>query len=132
LLPANWSLDNGDQVNEDEAPLDTSPLATVGAQRSGGDVARRRGSGKSARSAASAAAQALMPGVIRVTLTGGSSAFVVIDGQARGGTPLSWPANAGRHVVSLRGEDKYSPTQISVNLTGGDTARAAFVASTRR
>jgi len=132
LLPANWSLGSGDQVNEDEAPLDTSPLATVDAQRSGGDVARRRGPVKSARSAAAAAAQALVPGVIKVTLTGGSSAFVVIDGQARGGTPLSWPANAGRHVVSLRGEDKYSPAQISVNLAGGDTARAAFVTSNRR
>jgi hypothetical protein len=77
-------------------------------------------------------AQALTPGVITVTLTGGSSAFVVIDGQTRGGTPLSWKANAGRHVVSLRGEDKYSPVQLSVNLAGGDTARANFIVTSRR
>jgi len=66
-------------------------------------------------------------GVIRVTLSGGSSAFVVIDGQTRGGTPLSWRTNSGRHVVTLRGENSYSPRSVTVELAGGDTARAAFV-----
>jgi hypothetical protein len=70
--------------------------------------------------------------VITVTLTGGNSAFVVIDGQARGGTPLSWHASVGRHVVSLRGEDRYSPSALNVDLAGGDTARAAFVVAGRR
>jgi len=70
--------------------------------------------------------------VIRVTLTGGSSAFVVIDGQTRGGTPLSWTAAAGRHVVSLRGEDRYTPAQLNVDVSGGDTSVAAFIVTGRR
>ena len=71
-------------------------------------------------------------GIITITLQGGSSAFVIIDGQTRGGTPLTWRASAGRHIVSLRGEDKYTPPAMSVNLAGGDTALVAFSAATRR
>jgi hypothetical protein len=135
LVPADWSLRDADQPDEDEGQTaaDTSPLTTANTGRkSGGDVVPRRAKPRPPRSAVNGPAQALTPGVITVTLTGGSSAFVVIDGQTRGGTPLSWKANAGRHVVSLRGEDKYSPVQLSVNLAGGDTARANFIVTSRR
>lgn len=134
LVPADWSLRSGDGLDEGEGqvPADTSPLTGVDSgRRSGGDVVSRRGATRT-RNGANAPAQAFTPGVIRVTLAGGSSAFVIIDGQTRGGTPLSWTANAGRHVVSLRGQDKYSPAEVSVNLAGGDTAHAVFVVTTRR
>ena len=65
-------------------------------------------------------------GVIVVTLRNGSPAFVVIDGRTRGATPLTWSASAGRHVVVLRGEDRYVPESVSVQLAGGDTVRATF------
>jgi serine/threonine protein kinase len=134
LIPADWSFRGSDQSVEDEgqAAADTSPLTTVDAgRRSGGDVVSRRGTTRT-RNGANAPARAFTPGVISVTLAGGSSAFVVIDGQTRGGTPLFWTANAGRHVVSLRGQDKYSPAEVSVNLAGGDTAHAVFVVTSRR
>jgi hypothetical protein len=138
LLPADWSFLTGEQTADDDqsqAPSDvpgTTPLVGPDAgRRSGGDVARvrRRPAPKTPGTGANASGQTT--GVITVTLTGGSSAFVVIDGQTRGGTPLSWRASTGRHVVSLRGEGKYSPVEVRVNLTGGDTAHAAFVAARR-
>ncbi len=137
LWPADWSLRGGDQpAADDEGQLppefpDTTPLTTSDTgRRSAGDVARVR----SRVPAKPAVASGPRPttGVITVTLTGGNSAFVVIDGQARGGTPLSWRASVGRHVVSLRGEDRYSPAALNVDLAGGDTARAAFVVAGRR
>jgi hypothetical protein len=134
LIPADWSLRSGDQLDEGEgqAPADTSPLTADAGRKSSGDVVSRRANTRTPRNSVNSPAQALTPGVIKVTLTGGSSAFVIIDGQTRGGTPLSWRTSAGRHVVSLRGEDKYSPVEVSVNLAGGDTARAAFVVTSRR
>lgn len=125
LLPSDWSLFGGDQSSSDDESLtelpDTGALTKPqSGRRSGGDVGRIRGRARSGT------------GVIRVTLTGGSSAFVVIDGQTRGGTPLSWTAPAGRHVVSLRGEDRYSPTQFNVDVAGGDTSVAAFIVTGRR
>lgn len=134
LWPAGWSLSGDDSGGESELPAfpDTGSLDTLGsARRSGGDVARGR-----RRTSAKVTPLSVAPkpttGVITVTLSGGSSAFVIIDGQTRGGTPLTWRASAGRHIVSLRGEDKYSPPAMSVNLTGGDTALVAFTTATRR
>jgi serine/threonine protein kinase len=127
LMPADWSFFGGDQADEglsSDLPDSGSVGTLTTGRRSSGDIARvRRGK---------APAQSGGIGVIRVTLTGGNSAFVIIDGQTRGGTPLLWRTNAGHHVVSLRGEDKYSPAELGVNVAGGDTARAAFVATTRR
>lgn len=136
LLPADWSFLSGDQSDDDSSAAfpDTSSLTGPDAgRRSGGDVGRIRGrkSGKASGIGANRTARG-GTGVISVTLTGGSSAFVVIDGQTRGGTPLSWTASAGRHVVSLRGEDRYSPAELAVNVAGGDTARAAFIVIGRR
>jgi hypothetical protein len=54
------------------------------------------------------------------------SATVVIDGDPRGETPLVWEGSPGRHVVSLRGIRSYTPTSITVNVSAGDTVRAAF------
>jgi hypothetical protein len=125
LLPNDWSFLTGDaSASDDQAP---SELADTGAltkpdagRRSGGEVGRIRPRSRTGN------------GVIRVTLTGGSSAFVVIDGQTRGGTPLSWTAAAGKHVVSLRGEDRYTPAQLNVDVSGGDTSVAAFIVTGRR
>jgi len=139
LLPADWSLWGGDQsADEDsQAPSefpDSGPLTRPEAgRRSGGDVVPTRSvPAREPRGGAKSSAQRPATGVISVTLTGGSSAFVVIDGQARGGTPLFWRASAGRHVVSLRGENRYSPVEVNVDVAGGDTARAAFWVSGRR
>jgi serine/threonine protein kinase len=134
LWPASWSLGSEDSGGESELPAfpDTGSLDTLGsAKRSGGDVARMRRK-NSAKVTPLTTAPRPSTGVITVTLAGGSSAFVIIDGQTRGGTPLTWRASAGRHIVSLRGEDKYSPPAMSVNLAGGDTAIVAFTAATRR
>ena len=135
LWPAGWSLSGEDSGSEGEPPAafpDIGPLDTVGSSnRSGGDVARSRRR-NSAKVTPLASAPRPTTGVITVTLQGGSSAFVIIDGQTRGGTPLTWRASAGRHIVSLRGEDKYTPPAMSVNLAGGDTALVAFSAATRR
>ena len=135
LLPVDWSVFGGDQAEEDQTAADLPDSGSVSSlsngRRSNGDVARRRRTGAKS-SSSSAATQSGGIGVIKVTLTGGNSAFVIIDGQTRGGTPLAWRANAGRHVVSLRGENKYSPAELSINVAGGDTARAAFVVTSRR
>ena len=134
LLPVDWSVFGGDQADEDQTASDLPDSGSVSTlsngRRSNGDVARRRRAGAK-NSTSGAAAQSGGSGVIKVTLTGGSSAFVVIDGQTRGGTPLSWRASAGRHIVSLRGENRYSPAELNVNVAGGDTARATFVVSRR-
>jgi hypothetical protein len=133
LWPAGWSFSGDDAGGESELPAfpDTGPLDTLGSRRSGGDVARGRRR-NSAKVTPLPSGPKPTTGVITVTLSGGSSAFVIIDGQTRGGTPLTWRASTGRHVVSLRGEDKYSPPAMSVNLTGGDTALVAFTTATRR
>ena len=134
LWPDAWSLSSDDTGGTNELPAfpDTGSLDTLGsARRSGGDVARNRRK-NSAKVTPLKSAPRPTTGVITVTLSGGSSAFVIIDGQTRGGTPLTWRASAGRHIVSLRGEDKYSPPAMSVNLSGGDTALVAFSTATRR
>ena len=125
LLPNDWSFLTGDQsASDDETPSELSDTGSLtkpdAGRRSGGEVGRIRARSRTGN------------GVIRVTLTGGSSAFVVIDGQTRGGTPLSWTAAAGRHVVSLRGEDRYTPAQLNVDVSGGDTSVAAFIVTGRR
>jgi serine/threonine protein kinase len=65
-------------------------------------------------------------GGIAVIFEGPVRATVLIDGEPRGETPLVWEGAPGRHVVTLRGIQGFTPAQITVNLTAGDTVRAAF------
>lgn len=65
-------------------------------------------------------------GGIAVIFEGPVRATVLIDGAVRGETPLVWEGAPGRHVVTLRGIRSFTPTSITVNLSAGDTVRAAF------
>jgi hypothetical protein len=65
-------------------------------------------------------------GSLEVSINGTGAADVFIDGVPRGRTPLTYTLATGRHVVSLRPVNAYSPATISVNVSAGSTARAVF------
>jgi len=65
-------------------------------------------------------------GVMTVSLSGGGFGIVMVDGQSQGRTPLTWRGSVGRHVVTLRGVEDYSPRSTTVSLSAKDTARVAF------
>lgn len=98
-----------------------SPIAAVvGASVANGDVARRGASNQNAD------APTALLGAVSVTFSGTGTATVVIDGVVRGRTPLVWEGAAGKHTISLRGSQSFSPESAPIAITGGDTVRVAF------
>ena len=65
-------------------------------------------------------------GVLTVSTKGDGFGIVVIDGQSQGRTPLTWRGSVGRHTVTLRGVEDYSPRATTVNVNAKDTARVTF------
>jgi len=65
-------------------------------------------------------------GVMTVSISGGGFGIVMVDGQSQGRTPLTWRGSVGRHVVTLRGVEDYTPRSATVNVGAKDTARVAF------
>jgi len=65
-------------------------------------------------------------GVLTVSTKGDGFGVVVIDGQSQGRTPLTWRGSVGRHTVTLRGVEDYSPRSTTVNVSARDTARITF------
>jgi serine/threonine protein kinase len=67
-----------------------------------------------------------LTGVLKVSLTGSGSATVLVDGQSQGRSPLTWRGPVGRHVVTLRGVEGFSPQFATIRVTASDTARVTF------
>jgi serine/threonine protein kinase len=65
-------------------------------------------------------------GVLTVSVTGGGSAIVMIDGQSQGRSPLTWQGSTGRHTVTLRGVEDYSPKSITISIRANDTSHVTF------
>jgi hypothetical protein len=61
-----------------------------------------------------------------VTLDANARAIVVVDGRARGQTPLTLKLSSGTHVVALRGRDSYAPAATTIVIAANDTTRATF------
>ena len=67
-------------------------------------------------------------GYVRVVTQGGS-ARVRVDGRRFGFSPQLLRLDAGRHVVTVEGGgDAFLPSQLTVDVTAGDTASAVFSA----
>jgi hypothetical protein len=65
-------------------------------------------------------------GALVVTLDANARAIVVVDGRARGQTPLTLKLSSGTHVVALRGRDSYAPAATTIVIAANDTTRATF------
>jgi hypothetical protein len=65
-------------------------------------------------------------GVMTISLSGGGSAIVMIDGQSQGRTPLTWRGSVGRHTVTLRGIEDYTPRSLTLSVRANDTTFASF------
>jgi len=65
-------------------------------------------------------------GVLTVSVTGGGSAIVMIDGQSQGRSPLTWHGSVGRHTVTLRGVEDYAPRSITTSIRANDTSAVTF------
>ena len=65
-------------------------------------------------------------GILTVSLLGGGSAIVMVDGQSQGRTPLTWRGSVGRHTVTLRGVEDFSPRSITTSVRANDTTSVAF------
>jgi serine/threonine protein kinase len=65
-------------------------------------------------------------GVLTVSVVGGGSAIVMIDGQSQGRSPLTWRGSVGRHTVTLRGVEDYAPRSITTSLRANDTSAVTF------
>ena len=65
-------------------------------------------------------------GVLTVSVVGGGSAIVMIDGQSQGRSPLTWRGSVGRHTVTLRGIEDYAPRSITTSLRANDTSAVTF------
>jgi hypothetical protein len=104
--------------------------------RPAGDRSPDRGASQASRSASSPGSQpdggsSSQPpvettGILTVSVTGTRSAMVAVDGQNQGMSPLTWRGAVGRHVVTLRGVENFSPDSRTVNIKASDTARVSF------
>jgi hypothetical protein len=65
-------------------------------------------------------------GVLTVSVTGGGSAIVMVDGQSQGRSPLTWRGSVGRHTVTLRGVEDYTPRSITTSIRANDTSFVTF------
>jgi len=50
----------------------------------------------------------------------------MIDGQSQGRSPLTWQGSTGRHTVTLRGVEDYSPKSITISIRANDTSHVTF------
>ena len=66
-----------------------------------------------------------MTGVLVVSVSGGS-AMVAVDGQNQGMSPLTWRGAVGKHVVTLRGVEEFSPRSTDVTVKSSDTTHTTF------
>ncbi len=59
--------------------------------------------------------------------TGGPAATIILDGRAAGTAPATIGAGAGFHTVSLQAAGRaFAPAVVTVRVSAGDTASAAF------
>lgn len=64
--------------------------------------------------------------VLMISVEGDANATVLIDGHARGSSPVTVKVPAGQHLVTVRGSRKFSPNLLTIIVASGDTARAKF------
>ena len=115
-----------DPYTRDNSPVTPRNSSTRGARDTVPRNADRNPRAPSAAAGAQDSLAGLGSGAVSVTIDNGRRAIVLIDGIPRGMTPLIWQGRAGRHTVRLLGIGGYSPSAISVEIAGGDTATAAF------
>jgi serine/threonine protein kinase len=64
--------------------------------------------------------------VLMISVDGDANAQVLVDGHARGQSPVTVKVPSGQHLVSVRGSRKFSPNLLTIIVASGDTARAKF------
>ncbi|HEV8214788.1 MAG TPA: serine/threonine-protein kinase [Gemmatimonadaceae bacterium] len=64
-------------------------------------------------------------GLVSITIDGPGAAEVLIDGKLRGRTPMVW-TGTGKHVVTLRQPDGFTPASVTVDVQPGTKNRAVF------
>jgi len=64
-------------------------------------------------------------GLVSITIDGPGASEVLIDGQLRGRTPMVW-TGTGKHVVTLRQPDGFTPESVTVDVQPGTKNRAVF------
>jgi serine/threonine protein kinase len=70
--------------------------------------------------------QADLTGVLTVSVSGSGPATVLVDGQSYGRSPLTWRGAVGRHVVTLRGVEGFTPKFATVRVSATDTTHVSF------
>jgi len=85
----------------------------------------QQGEARSGIAGGSGAIDKTTTGILSITIEGPGAAEVLIDGQLRGRTPMLW-TGAGKHVVTLRKPDGFSPASVTVDVQPGTKNRAVF------
>jgi serine/threonine protein kinase len=115
------------QTTKDQSGGSSSGSSDGGSSSRPGAVAPKNGGSDRQREAdATAPAPINVTGVLTVSTKGDGFGVVVIDGQSQGRTPLTWRGSVGRHTVTLRGVEDYSPRSTTINVSAKDTARVTF------
>ena len=109
-------------IDTTAVPGDSIP-ATTNAKKSSAPEASKRRRGASGDVTT---IPELEESVLMVAVDGGQSATVLVDGQARGQSPVTVKVPAGQHQVSVRGSQRFSPSSVTIIVASGDTAKARF------
>jgi serine/threonine protein kinase len=107
-------------------PKGSSDGAATSTTRPGAVAPKNVGSDRQREADATPPAPINVTGVLVVSTKGDGFGVVVVDGQSQGRSPLTWRGSVGRHTVTLRGVEDYSPKSTTVNVSAKDTARVVF------
>ena len=123
LLPSrNRSEESAFQIDTTAAPGDTTPAAKNANKKAAPDAAKR----KRGASGDVTTIPEFEESVLMIAVDGGGSGTVLVDGHARGQSPVTVKVPAGQHQVSVRGAVRFSPSSVTIIVASGDTARARF------
>jgi len=118
LLPSrNRSEESAFQIDTTAAPGDTTPAAKNANKKAAPDAAKR----KRGASGDVTTIPEFEESVLMIAVDGGGSGTVLVDGHARGQSPVTVKVPAGQHQVSVRGAVRFSPSSVTIIVASGDT-----------
>jgi len=126
LLPShNQPAEAVFQIDTTAAPGDTTPASKNANKKTAPDAAKR----KRGASGDVTTIPEFEESVLMIAVDGGESGTVLVDGHARGQSPVTVKVPAGQHQVSVRGAVRFSPSSVTIIVASGDTARTRFKAA---
>lgn len=123
LLPSrDQSAESAFHIDTTAVPGAATPAANSAKKKTAPDSAKR----KRGASGDVTTIPAFEESVLMIAVEGGENSTVLVDGQARGQSPVTVRVPAGQHQVSIRGAQRFSPSSLTIIVASGDTARAKF------